>query len=435
LYSKVKELYYKATGKQEKAQLEKIYSTFRKVYQETQNSSIKAQNGTKYMISGLKAINELEDSKYKTDALNSYKEAENLKEQNATNEEIRQKTNWFQDKFGDWKFEFDDSGAKLKENIKIEKDKEYKIKDILDHKYLEKLYPEILNRKVIFKEDMDGLNGAYLPLTKTIYINSNLLKNSKNKVVATLLHEIQHSIQIKEKFHSGTSTFWGKERYYNSLGEIEADNTKQRFLNGMSKEERKLNIPESSKLNPKHSQYDKYSNSEKNAIDKFKDNLYNFTKGANLDVKENNLEDKTYNNKNIRNGTELKNSSFSLPTEENAKYSISNKETQKVNNNKYLVQSKDINLPFVDDITKEKNIINAIASDKKESLNKVENEQVSRHDIIQQNRELAKKELGNIFDIKDKSKGIFYKMNTMKRNLRDIMSPKQAKEMYNTYKK
>lgn len=57
----------------------------------------------------------------------------------------------------------------------------------------------------------------------------------------------------------------------------------------------------------------------------------------------------------------------------------------------------------------------------------------TRHEIITKFRDLAKNELGDITKIKDKKKGILYQINTMKRNLRDIMSPEQAKTMYDTY--
>lgn len=57
----------------------------------------------------------------------------------------------------------------------------------------------------------------------------------------------------------------------------------------------------------------------------------------------------------------------------------------------------------------------------------------TRRQIIDRNRMLAREQLGDILSIKDKKKGILYQINTMKRNLRDIMPKEQAAEMYNTY--
>ena len=63
---------------------------------------------------------------------------------------------------------------------------------------------------------------------------------------------------------------------------------------------------------------------------------------------------------------------------------------------------------------------------------KIENK-YARQMAIQKYRDLAKEQIGDITEIKDKKKGILYQTNTMKRNLRDIMSPEQAKTMYDTY--
>ena len=60
-------------------------------------------------------------------------------------------------------------------------------------------------------------------------------------------------------------------------------------------------------------------------------------------------------------------------------------------------------------------------------------EKPTRRQVIDRNRQLAREQLGDITQIKDKKKGIMYQINTMKRNLRDIMTPEQAKSMYETY--
>lgn len=60
-------------------------------------------------------------------------------------------------------------------------------------------------------------------------------------------------------------------------------------------------------------------------------------------------------------------------------------------------------------------------------------EKPTRRQVIDRNRQLAREQLGDITQIKDKKKGIMYQLNTMKRNLRDIMTPEQAKSMYETY--
>lgn len=89
-----------------------------------------------------------------------------------------------------------------------------------------------------------------------------------------------------------------------------------------------------------------------------------------------------------------------------------------------------INLP--DNTKISKNDINLPKNPTKESSYDIE-KTPTRHEIIEKNRKLARKELGSLFDIKDKTKGIYYQINTMKRNLRDIMPKEKAKRMYDTY--
>ena len=57
----------------------------------------------------------------------------------------------------------------------------------------------------------------------------------------------------------------------------------------------------------------------------------------------------------------------------------------------------------------------------------------ARQMAIKEYRQLAKDMLGDISQIKDKKRGLQYQINTMKRNLRDIMNQEQASKMYDTY--
>lgn len=57
----------------------------------------------------------------------------------------------------------------------------------------------------------------------------------------------------------------------------------------------------------------------------------------------------------------------------------------------------------------------------------------ARQMAIKEYRQLAKDMLGDITQIKDKKRGLLYQINTMKRNLRDIMTSEQATRMYDVY--
>lgn len=67
------------------------------------------------------------------------------------------------------------------------------------------------------------------------------------------------------------------------------------------------------------------------------------------------------------------------------------------------------------------------------SINDKIRNKMSRQMAIKEYRQLAKDMIGDISQIKDKKRGMFYQVNTMKRNLRDIMNQEQAKKMYDTY--
>lgn len=110
---------------------------------------------------------------------------------------------------------------------------------------------------------------------KTINISNKLIKNNKS-IEGTLIHEIQHAIQNIEGFERGKSSKGSKLAYYNSLGEIEATNTKERFIKEKYKNVDISNIaPESSKSHPKHNGLNNYLKN-RNIVDKIKDSIYNY---------------------------------------------------------------------------------------------------------------------------------------------------------------
>ena len=98
-------------------------------------------------------------------------------------------------------------------------------------------------KKVKVKEisDLDA-RGVYSPNFDCIFISENLPTQEKLK---SLIHEVQHAIQVREGFAVGESP--DNENRNRSAGEIEADDVKSR--QSMSKEERLNTFPESLKPN------------------------------------------------------------------------------------------------------------------------------------------------------------------------------------------
>ena len=68
------------------------------------------------------------------------------------------------------------------------------------------------------------------------------------------------------------------------------------------------------------------------------------------------------------------------------------------------------------------------------SLSAKEKIGITRHDIIQKNREIARKNIENISTWRDKNNGLKYQLETMERNMYDIIPDKaEAKQMIDTY--
>ena len=260
-------------GKNEKIFWEDIKNKFETAYNQEFR---KNEDITKFSIAGRKSLDNIRNDNYFYNrGINAYDTAQKLAKQNIDNEQIRQKTGWFQDKNGDWKYEFSDKDMSLK-NIKIKSDKTYKLSDILEHDTLFTLYPQLKELKVQVK-NMDKIGGNYNKNNKSITLSTNSIKN--NKVTeGTLIHEIQHAIQDIEGHELGTTSKLSKKNYYESLGEIEADNTRTRFVNEKYNNMDISNVaPESSKINPKHRLYDHYMNN-RNTIDKIKDSMFKYFK-------------------------------------------------------------------------------------------------------------------------------------------------------------
>ena len=271
IYDYIKHIYKTVTaGRQEARDLEK----FEQAYKE--NIKGKTSEQTKYSLIGENGVENLKNDypeSYKN-ITESLEEAKQLDTKNIKNEKIWLQTGWFKDKNGKWKFEVSDKNMKLKDNLNIQKNTEYKLSDLIEHDSLFKLYPELKNQKVRFKGYIsNSTNGSYNKIDDIISMNNSLIGNDQ-KVEGTLLHEIQHKIQKLENFENGSSSKYSRLKYYNSLGEIEASNTKERFEQEKYKHYNLDYIaPLSVDKNAKHKDLNNYLKNRK-LSDKMKDIIY-----------------------------------------------------------------------------------------------------------------------------------------------------------------
>lgn len=143
--------------------------------------------------------------------LESLKGAKELQAAGESAEKIYEKTKtptttgWFQGPESKWRFEFSDKDAKFNPNAlaQMHEGKQVKLEQLLQHPELFKYYPHLKDvnlQSVTPDEEESGLRGSYNSTT-------NVLKLLKDPAQArsTLMHELQHMIQAKEKWAKGGS--------------------------------------------------------------------------------------------------------------------------------------------------------------------------------------------------------------------------------------
>lgn len=254
-------------GKNEKLFWTDIRNKFETAYNQEFN---KNDSDLKYSIAGKEALKNIQDQQVSKEAYNSYNKAKQMAKNKESNEKIFKETGWYKDKVtGKMKFNFSDKDMKIvDQNYKV--GQEFKLKDILVHDTLFEMYPQLKDYKVKI-EDMNSnksksnskLNGRYNRLTNELTIDINRFNNISN-AEGTLIHEIQHAIQQIEGFAGGTSTKFGKEKYKNNPGEIEARDTSARMI------QEKYNQKDLINSMPKS------ANADTTILEKMKIGLYNY---------------------------------------------------------------------------------------------------------------------------------------------------------------
>lgn len=254
-------------GKNEKIFWTDIRNKFETAYNQEFN---KNDSDLKYSIAGREALKNIKDQQVSKEAYNSYNKAKQMAKNKESNEKIFKETGWYKDKVtGKMKFNFSDKDMKIvDQNYKV--GQEFKLKDILVHDTLFEMYPQLKDYKVKI-EDMNSnksksngkLNGRYNRLTNELTIDINRFNNISS-AEGTLIHEIQHAIQQIEGFAGGTSTKFGKEKYKNNPGEIEARDTSARMI------QEKYNQKDLINSMPKS------ANADTTILEKMKIGLYNY---------------------------------------------------------------------------------------------------------------------------------------------------------------
>lgn len=198
----VREMISRVRGATMEAELRHIERLYRKGIAEAKSRTEQENGETEYSFAGENA---------ETADRDMLETAKRMRDAGADNEEIRQATGWFRGADGKWRFEIDDSGVKVKDDLHTYGT----LKEVIDAPELFAAYPDAENIFVSF-ENMNGKSGAYNPEFDSISLNAEL-KSDPEKLKSTLLHEMQHAIQNHEGFASGANTKYWNQRLENGF--------------------------------------------------------------------------------------------------------------------------------------------------------------------------------------------------------------------------
>ena len=138
-----------------------------------------------------------------TSDLSALEQARNMEQAGRPAPLIFKETGWTRGADGLWRYEIDDSQAKLKDVSLSGEAQLYTLEQLLDHPALFEAYPNLEETTVVLDPTMeDGHNGTF---RWGVGIDLNA-KNSNEQILSTLLHEIQHAIQSAEGFARGGSS-------------------------------------------------------------------------------------------------------------------------------------------------------------------------------------------------------------------------------------
>jgi len=151
--------------------------------------------------------------KAKTANLPALKTAQELDATGVNPKEIWAKTGWGRGADGDWRFEIDDSAARLRQHTnEVNMKKRGVLGKSLEHKELFGAYPDAAGIKYMpdYGGYAAGRKGSYLADENTILLNvfggggNRALKEAaKKQQTSTTIHELQHALQSMEGFAGG----------------------------------------------------------------------------------------------------------------------------------------------------------------------------------------------------------------------------------------
>jgi hypothetical protein len=193
-----------------------------------------------------------------------------------TNDEIHKGTGWFRGADKQWRYEIDDSTAKLNDKwadnpSDTQKQLGFKavpLPEVIDHPELYAAYPQLKDYKVVYDNNFKGIaefSGETITVGKQAYVGNTPAYKDKS----IIMHEVQHAIQDIEGFAKGGTP--GKADHaskgYRTVYDNEIDKLRPELLDLSSKEMKGefLSAPQQAKLDHLKNVFKEYTDYKKTA--------------------------------------------------------------------------------------------------------------------------------------------------------------------------
>lgn len=109
---------------------------------------------------------------------------------------IKFATGWHRGNTGAWEYELVDKDVKLLTSLENKPSKSITLDELIHYPELFDAYPTLKSVPIVFTK-LDGQHAQYDPRTNSISIDVNI---PSDEILSTLMHEIQHAIQTREKW-------------------------------------------------------------------------------------------------------------------------------------------------------------------------------------------------------------------------------------------
>ena len=223
IYNEIKYLWHQFRGYKNQDQfVDDLMFKWEQAYR----SSNKLNNTSRKSFAGENGLKSIYLADGNQSKLEPFKKAKEMEKSGKSTDEIFKETGWYKGNEGKWRFELDDSNWNIKDIKNYNKEGTFKLKDILDAPKLYEAYPELKDLKVHFDSKMKSSEYGALEINlntgeQTINLNPKKIKDTDAKsyemlgiknqpeLFSTLQHEIQHWIQKKEGFSTGSNPqYW-----------------------------------------------------------------------------------------------------------------------------------------------------------------------------------------------------------------------------------